>query len=88
MFNRLFESKHGKHDRLNEQLNALKRQIKWARKERQERHDAYMELREDPLTTAFEKNSIKRSISLLDDTLTQCVEKMNTIESEMLGIQY
>ena len=88
MFNRLFESKHGKHDRLNEQLNALKRQIKWARKERQERHNAYMELREDPLTTAFEKNSIKRSIKLLDDTLTQCVEKMNTIESEMLGIQY
>ena len=88
MFNRLFESKHGKHDRLNGQLNTLKRQIKWARKERQERHDAYMELREDPLTTAFEKDSVKRSIKLLDNSITEWVVKRNEIESEMLGIEY
>jgi hypothetical protein len=85
---KLYESKYAKHNRLNEQLTVLKRKVNWARKERQERHKAYVELEADPLTTVYEQNSMKRSLGLLDDSINENIEKMNEIEAELLSIEY
>ena len=81
---KLYESKHDKHNRLNEQLTVLKRKVNWARKERQERHNAFIELEADPLTTVHEQNSMKRS----DDSIQENIEKMNEIEAELLSVEY
>ena len=84
----LFESKNEQSNRLSAELRELKQKIKWARKQREERHAEHEAINADPHSTDYEVNAVKRSIRILDDAIFEAVEKMNQIEAELFEVVY